>query len=136
MRSLCLFFAACLAMAAGVDFSIGRLCARGRRRCDARGRHAGAFVTSSTDHAGAISFSFSGRLGILKLASTIRVLDGEGALVSESDAPEGPAMIGFNAHGDSAIVYYPATQSLALFRDGSWQPLPTALAGHRRRDTL
>jgi hypothetical protein len=85
---------------------------------------AGAFLTGATDQTESISASFSGRLGVVKLASTVRVLDAGGAVVSESDAPEGAGLFGFNARGDAAIAYYASTQTLAVFRTGEWHPLP------------
>ncbi len=85
---------------------------------------AGAFVTSATDQAGSVAASFSGRLGAIKLPSSVRIVDSEGAIVRESNAPEGTALFGFNPQGDSVIACYAGDSSLAIFSSGEWSRLP------------
>ncbi len=85
---------------------------------------AGAFVTESTELNGAVSAGFSTALGIVKFGDTVRVLNANGELVNESSAPAGAALIGFNAKGDTAAVYYEAAQTLTLWRDGEWRDVP------------
>jgi hypothetical protein len=92
---------------------------------------AGAFVTTPTDQAGAVSAGFSGQLGFLKLPSAARVVNAAGALLGESDAPDGSALFGFNPRGDAGIAYYPSTQTLNVYGAGAWQSIPFQMTGAR-----
>ena len=90
---------------------------------------AGSFVTTPTDQAGAVSAGFSLQLGLLKLTSTVRVLNDAGALLNESDAPDGPALFGFNRRGDAAIAYYSSNRTLSVYSAGAWQSMPFTRTG-------
>jgi hypothetical protein len=89
----------------------------------------GAFVTTATIQTGAVSAAFSAQLGVLKLASSVRVLDGGGNLIVETDAPPGPALFGFDGTGATAVAWYPSTGALMLYRAGAWSTVPYDTGG-------
>ncbi len=129
MRTLCLLVAAPLVLAAGAVDSPSSGYARTADGTILRvSGIGGAFITTTTDQTGSIAAAFSERLGLVKLATAIRVLDPAGAVVSESDAPEGDALLGFSKKGDSAIVYYASTQTISIFTSGQWVPVPFDVA--------
>lgn len=85
---------------------------------------AGAFGATSTDHAGVLAAAFSGQLGVLKLPSSVRMLDASAAVTAEWDAQQGSALFGFNPAGDSVIAYYSATTELNVYAGGGWSTVP------------
>ena len=60
-----------------------------------------------------LRFASSGRLSIAKLPESVRVLGPAGDVLFESDAPSGPAAIGFSRDGLQALVYFSDGPSLA-----------------------
>lgn len=88
---------------------------------------AGAFITTATEHSDALSCGFSKQLGFVKLPSAVRVLNGDGELVSESEAPAGAALFGFNKDGDAGVAYYPDGSYLAALISGEWRRVPFSL---------
>ena len=123
MRLFCFLFSLGIAAAAVESPSIGYVRAADGSIVRVAGV-SGAFVTTAAEQPQAVSAGFSGSLGFIKLDASVRVLNGAGELLGEYDAPAGPALFGFNAKGDAGVAYYPATQTLALFRDGVWTRVP------------
>jgi hypothetical protein len=60
-----------------------------------------------------LRFASSGRLSIAKLADSIQVLDPNGGMLFDTDAPKGPAAIGFSGDGLQAVVYFAQGPSVA-----------------------
>ena len=123
MKFLCFVFSLGIAVAAVEIPSIGYMRAADGSIVRVAGV-SGAFVTKLTGQPQAVSASFSGSLGFIKLDTSVRVVNGAGELLGEFDAPGGPALLGFSATGDAGIAYYPVTRTLSLFRDGAWTSVP------------
>lgn len=87
----------------------------------------GAFITDRTEQVGIVSAAFSDRMGLVKADSSIRVLDANGAVLSEADAPEGVALFGFDAAGTAGIAW--CAGPLTVYRDGAWTSVPFDAAG-------
>lgn len=122
--AFCLIFTALLSLAGSVESpSIGFARAANGTIVRVAGV-SGAFITGATEHAGAISSAFSEKIGLVKFAASVRVLDGAGSIVSENDAGAGPMTFGFDLHGESAVSWSPATKEFQLYRSGVWEQLP------------
>jgi hypothetical protein len=73
----------------------------------------GSLVSSQPVMDGVLRFAASDRLSVAKLAESVRVFDANGGLLFESEAPSGPAVIGFSRDGMEALVYFTDVPALA-----------------------
>ena len=92
---------------------------------------AGNFILGEPAGSAVLSAAFSSSAGLLKTASSLIAVDSASHIVSTHEAPGGPALFSLLA-GPSALVYFPASQSLYRWRSGKLRPLPfdpTSLAG-------
>jgi hypothetical protein len=58
---------------------------------------------------GSLRFGSYGDLAVVKTAESVHVLDSDGGLLFETEAPAGPAVIGFAPGGKQALVYFSET---------------------------
>lgn len=124
MRTLLLFTTALVAAAGGIDAPrIGYARSADGSVLQVSGV-SGAFITTPTGLTDVVAAAFSGSLGLLKTNETTRVIDRTGAILSEIEAPSGPAMFGFDPTGRVGAAWYPSTGALAIYRDGEWSPAP------------
>lgn len=70
-----------------------------------------------------VSAAYSGQLGIWKTETAVEIVDETGKLIERAPAPQGPAIVGFSTDGASCAIYYPSSQALVRWRDGSLDPL-------------
>ncbi len=73
----------------------------------------GSMVSSQPLMDGVVRFAASDRLSVAKTPESVRVFDARGSLLFESDAPSGPAAIGFSRDGMQALVYFANGPALA-----------------------
>ncbi len=85
---------------------------------------AGAFVATPVEQSEVVSAGFSGTMGLLKLATTVRALDAAGEVAGKWDAPEGPALFGFDPSGGAALVWYGSTRVFSVLRGSEWAATP------------
>ena len=85
---------------------------------------AGAFIAAPTGQGEVVSAAFNGTRGLVKLATSVRALDAAGELAAEWDAPEGPALFGFDPAGSAAIVWYTSSGTFSVLRAAEWSAVP------------
>src|SRR5438270_8020940 len=73
----------------------------------------GSMRSSAPVMNGVLRFASSGRLSIAKMPESIQVLGAGGDVLFETDAPAGPAVIGFSRDGLQALVHFSNGPSLA-----------------------
>ncbi len=78
---------------------------------------------------GALSAAFWNRRGLAKTDTSLLSLDREGAIITVTPAPAGPAVVGFSAEGRSSIVWFSDQRLLWVQHGNGFQEVPTSFEG-------
>jgi hypothetical protein len=114
-RFLPLFVAVCAQAQSGIDVPAPGVIVDSSGSLRAVEGVAGSFLLGPAVASGVLSAACSEQLCLAKTASKILSATGE------ADAPPGPAIFGWD--GDSAVVYFPQSQTLERWRQDALQPL-------------
>lgn len=85
---------------------------------------AGNFLVGDALAVNVISSASSGSFSLVKTASKLLAIDGQGNIVASVDAPDGAAVFAFSQRSELALAYVLDANTMAAWRAGAFETVP------------